>query len=240
MIITIDGPVASGKSTIARLLAKKLHYYYLYSGLLYRAVAYCLIRNHGYSEVSIASPDMHLVHEIIACIDYTDKNDVLSILFHGSDITNLLKDAGIDQASSIMSGNPAVRNAVNQLQRTLAKKHDIVADGRDCGSVVFPHAEHKFFLTAPLEVRAQRWCVQQQQRGHSYTIEQAQQMIATRDDRDSKRAVAPLIVPQNALVIDTATMSIEKIVDHMLATLEILFAQLVNKSNSFQSNNHTV
>jgi cytidylate kinase len=219
MIITIDGPVASGKSTIARMVAEKLRFYYVYSGLLYRALAYVLIREHGYSNDTIATPDMRLVYTILDHISYADTNGGVGITFALQDITTALKDASVDQAASIVSGNPAVRDSINQLQRTIAQKHDVVADGRDCGSVVFPHAEHKFFLTAPLHVRARRWQMQQQERGHFYTIQDAEQMLATRDTRDSNRTVAPLVVPLNAIVIDTSQMTIEETLDHILHSM---------------------
>jgi len=233
MIITIDGPVASGKSTIARMVAEKLHFYYVYSGLLYRALAYVLVREHGYVDHTIATPDMHLVSTILERISYSDVQGIVRITFAGHDITSALKDASVDQAASIVSSNPAVRDSINHMQRAMAKKHNLVADGRDCGSVVFPDAEHKFFLTAPLALRAERWQKQQRERGHDYTREQAEQMLATRDGRDSNRAVAPLIVPLNATVIDTSEMTIKEIADYILESV-------YSSGHSFLANQETI
>jgi cytidylate kinase len=218
MIITIDGPVASGKSTIGRLLAHKLGAYYLYSGLLYRALAYLLMRDYGYTIATIGNPITDHVAALLKPerLTYTyDEPIGERISADGIDITFFLKDALIDQAASIMSTNNEVRTQLNVLQRQIAHDKTIIIDGRDAGSVVFPHAPYKFFLTAEAHERAQRWQKQQEQRGNSVTVTEALLFLHRRDHRDSTRSHAPLIIPHGAHVIDTTGMPIEAVVDTM-------------------------
>lgn len=210
MIITIDGPTASGKSTTGRSLAKELNFYYLYTGLLYRALAYLLMHKYGYDLSTISHPDMQKVDEFLnpSKFEYRyDSQDRERIFFNGTDITDHLKGDRIGQAASILSTNTEVRNRLNELQRTIANSHNVVIDGRDSGSVVFPHAEKKFFLTALKEVRAERWRELQRKRGTNVSFEEALDFVQTRDARDSNRHIAPLIIPKGAEVIDSSTLT---------------------------------
>ncbi|EKD48615.1 MAG: Cytidylate kinase [uncultured bacterium] len=213
MIITIDGPTASGKSTVGRLLAKRLNSYYLYTGLLYRAVAYRLMKDHGYTIETIAHPDMLIIDQLLDSkrfvYQYT-ATDRERIFYDGVDITNHLQDDTIGQGASIVSTHPEVRERLNQLQRAIANDHDVVIDGRDSGSVVFPHAQHKFFLTASEDERIVRWCMYQEKLGHMVTMEQAKLFISSRDQRDSTRKIAPLSIPIGALVIDNTGKSVSE------------------------------
>jgi len=212
MIITIDGPTASGKSTLARMLAQRLNYYYICSGLLYRALAYLLVTYYGYTEKNIE----HIaLQDIAACFNpdkfiYSYDGVHERILYDNQDITPYLKDSVIDHITSITSVNEHVRHCVTVLQHSLAAAHDIVIDGRDTGSAVFPAADVKFFLTASLQVRAQRWLYDQKKRGHNFSTHEAQEKVADRDRRDSERAVAPLIIPSDAHVIDNSNFTLEQ------------------------------
>ena len=209
MIITIDGPTASGKSTAGRLLAKELNYYYLYTGLLYRALAYLLMNEQGYTLETIAHPDMNVVDQILKQLIYRyDASNRERIFFDKKDITPYLKGDRVGQAASIVSTNPEVRDRLNILQRAIADDHDVVIDGRDSGSVVFPKADVKFFLTASEDVRALRWKAQQEKRGENVTLQEAQEFVKSRDHRDTTRKTAPLTIPQGAQVIDNSNMSI--------------------------------
>lgn len=220
MIITIDGPTASGKSTIARMLAQELGYYYVCSGLLYRALAYLLINHYGYTEQTVAHVDPK---DIAACFDKDkflylyDAQHGERILFDNEDITPYLKDSFIDRITSITSVNEYVRHFVTILQHSLAQDHDIVIDGRDTGSAVFPHAEVRFFLTALLEIRAQRWLVDQNKHGHHFMLEQAMEKVADRDKRDMERTIAPLIIPNGGIVVDNSALTLEQTFQEMLA-----------------------
>ncbi len=220
MIITIDGPVASGKSTISRILAHRLGYYYLCSGLLYRALSYVLITFRGYT---LETLDQLKQEDIDYCFDtarfsyrYNEHNNE-RIFFDNKDITSYLKDRIIDQVASIISVNVHVRNAITHIQHRIAADHNIITDGRDVGSVVFPNANYKFFITASLEVRAQRWRKDQQEKYDNYfSLSESVAAIADRDERDRTRSIAPLIVPDNAIIIDTSDMTIEQIIDKIL------------------------
>lgn len=211
MIITIDGPTASGKSTIARLLAEKLDFYYINTGLLYRALAYLLMQQKKYTYDMLACPKPEDIEAIIdlQCLVYT-YSDGPHISFDNEDITSFLKDVSLDKAASIVSTVPFVREMLLKFQRDIAKRHNVVAEGRDTGSVVFPHADHKFYLKAKLTVRAQRWLQMQQLRGNILTLEEAIKTISERDERDSKRTIAPLTIPQGAIVLDNSDMSQEE------------------------------
>jgi cytidylate kinase len=219
MIITIDGPVASGKSTVSRMLAQALGYYYLNSGALYRALGYVLVHQYGYTLENIAHPTCA---DIMICFDphrflyQYDAQHQERIFFDGINITPYLKDRMMDKIASIVSVNEQVRTAVTQIQRDIARKHDVVTDGRDVGSVVFPHAEVKFFVTASVEVRAQRWRRDQEKYGNHIAEQEAIELIADRDNRDMHRTIAPLIVPPGAMVIDTSDLTIEQTVMKMV------------------------
>lgn len=222
MIITIDGPVASGKSTIGKLLAQKINAYYLYTGLLYRALAYLLMQKYKYTLATIGNPDLakaELLLEPQRFIYRYTKQLGEHIVFDGTDITPFLKDAIIDQAASILSANNQVRTYLNKVQRTIADERTIVIDGRDAGSVVFAHAPYKFFLTADEKERAHRWQAQQASRGTIVSLDQALASIRSRDQRDSQRLHAPLIIPHGAHIIDTTGVSTQDIVTTMITYL---------------------
>jgi len=219
MIITIDGPTASGKSTASRALADSLNFYYICSGLIYRAVAYLLVNRCGYTPEELMS--LH-TEDIEQCADASRLQysyDGLSqerVFFDQEDITVYLKDKFIDKISSIVSVNKEVRQAVTNIQRTIADDHNIVIDGRDVGSVVFPHAEIKFFVTASIPVRAERWRKDQERYGNNLSFDEAIALITDRDERDKNRTIAPLVVPRNAIVIDTSDLTKEQTIEKML------------------------
>jgi len=219
MIITIDGPAASGKSTIGRILAQKLGYYYLCSGLLYRALGYLLMYNCSYTIETVADP---LPEDIARCFDTSrffycyDKQTQKHVFFDNVDITPYLKDKCIDKISSIISANHIVRSAVATLQHCIAFKHDVVVDGRDSGSVVFPYAKFKFFVTAVLDVRAERWRKDQEKYDHYFSHDQAELIITERDNRDKSRTV----FSHDAITIDTSDFTIEQSVKKMMEIIE--------------------
>lgn len=219
MIITIDGPAASGKSTIARALAKKLHFYYLCSGLLYRSLSYLLLNVHRYT---VQNLDAVTQKDIDYCFDqkrFSYQYDEINgehIFYDGNDITPYLKDRLIDQVSSIISVNKTMRHAVTQLQHIIASTHDIVTDGRDVGSVVFPQAEYKFFITASVEIRAKRWQKDQEKYGNYFSLQEAIAAITDRDERDKGRLIAPLVVPAGAIVVDTSDLTVEQAIEKII------------------------
>lgn len=219
MIITIDGPAASGKSTVARAVAEKLSIYYLNTGLLYRALGYILVDTYGYTSEQLANPDEQLVKSIfdterfVYC--YTEASKEHICIDH-IDITGELKKPAVDRYASIVSANPMVRLFVLGYQRSFAQNASLVADGRDAGSRVFPNAEFKFFLTAPLDVRAARWQKDQERRGFDVSLNDSIEEVALRDERDSSRAHAPLVITEDAQIINTSDCTIEQVIDRIL------------------------
>lgn len=229
MIITIDGPVASGKSSVAKDIAEKLKIYYLYTGLLYRAVA-SVLREQIKKEIGRKVFDKEFedyvkhasdsVFDFIKDISYDygeDKGVKRPYVFYKKDeITNLLYDVSLDQISSIVSANKHVRDALLPIQRDVAKRYDIVADGRDCGSVIFPNADHKFYLTASLDTRAMRLMMDERRGVGDTTIDKIKSELEERDRRDKERVVAPLVVPNGATIIDNSSMTLNETVAKFL------------------------
>lgn len=220
MIITIDGPTASGKSSVARLIAQQLAMYYLNTGLLYRALAYGLIHTNNCTIEQLTNPDSERIQAVLDSIEYIYHNNTATIFFNNVDITALLKTANIDKAASLISAVPLVRSLLLEYQRTFAATRELVVDGRDCGSVVFPHAEYKFFLTATPAIRAKRWQQDMAAKGKQFSLEESLQQILERDKRDQEREIAPLIVPEHAIVIDNSSMTLQQTIDEMINHIE--------------------
>lgn len=219
MVITIDGPAGSGKSTVAQTLAQKLSFYYINTGMLYRALAFLLMKREGYSEQDLAHPRTEHLKRYLDVVHFSyhySSTGKVTITFEGLDITPFLKDEEIDRGASTVSVNPLVREVMHDIQHRIKERHSVVIEGRDSGSTVFPHAEHKFFLTALLQERARRWQKMQEKRGHMVTLAQAEESLKERDRRDKERVVAPLIVPQGAIEIDSTNMDIDQVVQEMM------------------------
>lgn len=209
VVITIDGPAASGKSTIARALAQKFGYYYLYTGLLYRAVAY-VMRN--------LQQEKGVIDDNIQCIQnlvYEYLPDGPHVFYQGKDITLFLYAADLDQHASIVAAHQSVREALLPIQRQIACKYNIIAEGRDCGTIVFPHADIKFFVTADLATRARRMYGDVKRLITQTTLNSLQQELKERDDRDQSRSIAPLRIPEDAIVVDTSAMTKEQAIEHL-------------------------
>ncbi len=196
-IITIDGPVASGKSTIARMLADQLGYYYIYSGILYRALAYAARENN----IDIENITEQQVHTLLNMLTYQYSTKE-HICFHDKDITDQLFTPAVDDAASRISVLPHVRDVINDWQKKLAQSHDAIVDGRDSGSVVFKDADLKLYLDAPIVIRAERWLHKQRKQGWTFTMQEAVDVIKQRDERDAQRSVSPLIVPDGAVILE--------------------------------------
>jgi len=219
MVITIDGPTASGKSTLASQLSDHLGWYYLNSGLLFRGLGYILMDKYKYGYQDLLSPDLELVRACITSKKFVYSYDSVgkeALIFDNTIITMFLKNERIDKAASIISLDQDIRDIFVAYQRDLANKYNIVVDGRDTGSVVFPDAAIKFFLTASIDVRARRWQADQKARGKVYLLKEAQKIITERDERDSKRAIAPLIVPAQACLIDSSYYTQEELFNTMI------------------------
>lgn len=222
MIIAIDGPVASGKSTIARRLAHNLGFYYLYTGFLYRGIAYVLAHRYGYDTDMMEHPRPEAIDEIVhrKGFEYRYEQGAPKIIFEGEDISQYLKSKEVDEWSSRISAHPYVRDAVLEYQVRIGATHDVVAEGRDVGTVVFPEADYKFFLTASVEVRARRWQGMQAQRGAHYSFEESCAAVRERDNRDQDRAHSPLKQASDALLIDCSEMTVDQVVALMQQTIK--------------------
>jgi cytidylate kinase len=309
MIITIDGPSASGKSTIAQLIAKKKGIFYLNTGLLYRALAYLVFYPHATLLDGVGTPppsspeampgletgpaklmrsldqgERNGVNAILTCgesvvppskihkqsegstacstpparaelveayargnrstcagkeseiqfsnitrefldslpsLEYNYANGQATVAVHGQDITGqCYATPNIDKNASKLSALPVVREFLLDILRAIALQHDVVADGRDCGTVIFPQAEHKFYLTASLDVRAQRRLADPKIQALGLTFEHIRADLAERDERDKNRAVAPLVVPADAVFIDSSCFSVDQVANQMLFVVE--------------------
>ncbi len=223
MIITIDGPTASGKTTVARALAKKLDYYYLSSGLLFRGLAHSLVHDFFYNPEELKNPreeDIAKALDTHSFIYSYDANNGEQLIINGKNITHELRNQAISQYSSIIGTNLKVRAALASLQHRLADHHNLVAEGRDMGSAIFPHAHIKFYLTASLEARSIRWQKDQHAKGKLISQADARHEVKIRDDRDINRQVAPLCIPEGAIIVDDSDLDQDQVLELMMQQIK--------------------
>lgn len=211
--IAIDGPAGAGKSTIAKAVAKSLGYYYVDTGALYRGLAFGLMQkgvpfaDEKAVEKEILNVDVELLYE----------NGVQKVFCNGKDCSALIRTSEIGEGASVISQYASVREKLLDLQRNVARQHSCVMDGRDIGSVVLPHANKKFYLTASPEVRARRRTLEFREKGEPANYENILEEVKKRDERDMNRAVAPLKQVEEAIFIDSSDLNIEEVVDRILA-----------------------
>ena len=210
--IAIDGPAGAGKSTIARRLAKELGYYYVDTGAIYRTVAYFLDLL-GISPKDVDGVERYL-DELTVNIEY-DEEGKQHMLMNGMDVTDDIRTQDISQKASLVSAHAIVRDMLLDMQRDVAKKHNVIMDGRDIGTVVLPKATAKIFLTASAEVRAKRRMDEMIAKGQKANFEQVLKDIQQRDFQDSNRPIAPLKQAKDAVLLDTSELDIEGVVAAM-------------------------
>ena len=207
--IAIDGPAGAGKSTIARKLAAELGYYYVDTGAIYRTVAYFL------DLLGISPKDLdgvsRYIDELTVEIEY-DEAGKQHMIMNGMDVTDEIRTPDISQKASLVSAHAVVRDMLLDMQRDVAKKHNVIMDGRDIGTVVLPRATVKIFLTASAEVRAQRRCDEMLAKGQKANLAQVLKEIQQRDHQDMTRAVAPLKQAKDAVKVDTSDLDIDGVV----------------------------
>lgn len=212
--VAIDGPAGAGKSTLARLLAQELGWYYVDTGAIYRTVAYFL------DLLGISPKDAdgvaRYIDEVNVEIRYDDQG-VQHMWMNGMDVTEEIRTPDISQKASLVSAHPAVRQALLEMQRDLAKRHNVVMDGRDIGTVVLPQAAVKLFLTATPEVRAQRRYAELRAKGKKDAYEQVLEDLRRRDRQDTTRSVAPLRQAPDAVLLDTTELDIPQTLAAMRA-----------------------
>jgi cytidylate kinase len=216
-IVTIDGPAGSGKSTVARAVAARTGLRYLDTGLLYRAIALFLSRK------GIPPTEKDSLRTALEDLQLTLEGDRVRI--GAEDVSEALRKPEIDRIVSLYAALPSVRKRLLHLQQSQAVLPGLVADGRDMGSVVFPEAGLKIFLTAGAEERARRRFLEQSSKGEKVLFEQVLSDVLSRDETDSTREIAPLSVPKNAIVVDTTEKTVEQVVKEILRLIDRTFGE---------------
>ena len=212
MIVAIDGPAATGKSTSAKLVAQKLGFTYMDTGAMYRCVTLSVLRNH----IALADEEalQLLIQEMDIHFDKTD--DKLVVRLDKEDVSTLIRKPEVTSHVSAVSALPQVRNHMVAIQRKSAKNQDCVIEGRDIGTIVFPKADVKFFLVADDIVRAKRRQLDLKAIGEEKTIDELVEEIRRRDRFDSERSHSPLKKADDAIEVDTSKLTIDEQVDFMV------------------------
>ena len=217
MIITIDGPSGVGKSTVSRSVARILGFIYLYTGAMYRAVAL---------QVQRSTVDINEDKELESMLNNTEisfrknKNDDLVLMLNNEDVTDKIRTPAISRLSSDVATKGAVRRKLVQVQREIGKTGNIVAEGRDMGTYVFPGAGFKFYLDATLDERARRRWEQLKQSGNDADLENVKNEIIKRDAQDKERSESPLHPARNAVIIDTTKLSADEAADRIIKEVQ--------------------
>lgn len=220
VVIAIDGPSGSGKGTLSRMLARRLGYHLLDSGALYRLVALAAIKR----ELDLAVEELIIPVAANLDVQFVVADSSLTILLDGENVTNAIRQEVVGMNASRVAAYPGVRSSLLDRQRAFAMPPGLVADGRDMGTVVFPDAIVKIFLTASAEARAERRFKQLQEKGEPVNKGALIADIIERDARDSNRSVSPLRPADDAVVIDSTDLGIEQVFNKML---EVIKAKLM-------------
>ena len=210
--VAIDGPAGAGKSTIAKALARELGFHYVDTGAIYRTLGYF------FDLIGIGPKDIDgitkYIDECVIEIEWDDDGSQHMFL-NEIDVSEDIRTPEISKIASAVSAHALVRNALLDMQRSVAKTHNVIMDGRDIGSVVLPKADVKFFLTASPEVRAKRRFDELQAKGSKDTFEKVLKEVNDRDHADMNRPVAPLKQTKSHILVDTSDMTIEQVIAHM-------------------------
>lgn len=228
VVIAIDGPSGSGKGTLSRMLARRLGYHLLDSGALYRLVALAAIKR----ELDLAVEELIIPVAANLDVQFVVADSSLTILLDGENATNAIRQEVVGMNASRVAAYPGVRSSLLDRQRAFAMPPGLVADGRDMGTVVFPDAIVKIFLTASAEARAERRFKQLQEKGEPVNKGALITDIIERDARDSNRSVSPLRPADDAVVIDSTDLGIEQVFNKMLEVIKAkidVFFSAVNK-----------
>lgn len=218
-VITIDGPAGVGKSSVSRKVAAATGFTYLDTGAMYRAVGWYFLQQ------GIELEETEVIVEKLTDLELkllpaADEESDVGVFLNGVDVTEAIRTAEMAMVASRVSALPVVRRVLTEMQRGYGEKGGIVAEGRDTGTVVFPRAAYKFFLDARPEERAKRRVLQLQARGVAADFNEILTLTLERDQNDSRRAIAPLKVAEDAVLIDTTKRSIPQVVDDILRIIE--------------------
>ena len=216
MQVAIDGPASSGKSTISKLIAKENHFVYLDTGAMYRVVTLAVLRN------KISIDDHEAIEKLVQTIEigFSMKDGKQSVFMNGEDVTDEIRSVEVTKNVSAVSAIKEVRTRLVHLQQEIAENHSIIMDGRDIGTVVLPQAEIKIFLVASVEERAKRRFIENQEKGIEMSYEELVEDIRRRDHIDSTRKESPLKKAEDAIEIDTTTMTIDDVVKTVTALIQ--------------------
>ncbi|MGL5179074.1 MAG: (d)CMP kinase, partial [Aeromonas veronii] len=215
-VMTIDGPSGAGKGTLCQLLAEKLGWHLLDSGAIYRVLSLAALHH----DVELDSEASLVPLAANLDVQFQVEGDLVKVILEGEDVSRTIRTEEVGNAASKIAAFPRVREALLRRQRAFRQAPGLIADGRDMGTVVFPEAEVKIFLDASAEERAQRRYKQLQDKGFDVNFERLLTEIRERDDRDRNRATAPLKPAEDALVVDSTSMTIDEVLATVLAYAE--------------------
>tara|TARA_B100000242_G_C42833404_1_gene387175 strand:+ start:27 stop:695 length:669 start_codon:yes stop_codon:yes gene_type:complete len=215
-VITIDGLASSGKTSISRKLSKKLGYYFLDSGILYRAVAYICLTESLDQDTNLLIANLKNNLEVVS-----DKKKHYTVNYKGNDLSDYLYNEEIGVHASIVSQKPEIREYLMRLQHNCVEPPGLVANGRDMGSKVFPDADFKLFIKADLVVRAKRRFKQLSDAGKEASLDKITSQLAERDKNDTNRKISPLIAPPGSIEIDSSHLNVDRILDKILELYKI-------------------
>ncbi|MDG0947896.1 (d)CMP kinase [Bacillus paranthracis] len=219
--IAIDGPAAAGKSTVAKVVAKKLSYVYIDTGAMYRTITYAALEQ----KVDIENEEqlMEVVKNVQ--IEFQQGENTQLVFLNGQDVSEVIRTPEVTNRVSIVAKHRLVREEMVRRQQELAEKGGVVMDGRDIGTHVLPDAEVKIFMLASVEERAERRHLENMNKGFDSNLEQLKEEIAQRDKLDSEREVSPLKKADDALELDTTSLSIEEVVQKIMSIVSGVFAK---------------
>lgn len=210
--VAVDGPAGAGKSSISKIVAKKLGYLYIDTGAMYRSVTWAVLHNHidvnNQKAVEALLPELDLTMEA--------SDDSCKVFIAGQDVTDFIRTPLVNNAVSIVASYKGVRQYLVERQRLMAEAGGVILDGRDIGSVVLPNAELKIYLTASVEARAMRRYLEVKGTVNEQTLEDIKDSVMQRDDMDKNRKESPLIQVEDAVLVDSSEMTFDETVEHIL------------------------
>ena len=210
--VAVDGPAGAGKSSISKIVAKKLGYLYIDTGAMYRSVTWAVLHNH--IDVNNQKAVEALLQELDLTMEASD--DSCKVFIAGQDVTDFIRTPQVNNAVSIVASYKGVRQYLVERQRLMAEAGGVILDGRDIGSVVLPNAELKIYLTASVEARAMRRFLEVKGTVNEQTLEDIKDSVMQRDDMDKNRKESPLIQVEDAVLVDSSDMTFDETVEHIL------------------------